>query len=108
LRYRLTLRLSCAVYLAVSLPPIEFPTRHTIDIWLVKLLTKMGVENAAHRFKWARHLSETALILGIALGISLAIPDDSARVLLVTGATGVCMVSYVIPVGNHLMMYYGM
>ncbi|GAQ87696.1 Amino acid transporter protein [Klebsormidium nitens] len=101
------LNVAMCLYLAVSLPPIEFPTRHTLDIWLVKLLTAVGVEDAAHRFRWGRHLTLTTLILGVALGISEAIPDNSAKVLLVTGATGVCMVSYVIPVGNHLMLYFG-
>lgn len=96
------------MYIATSVPPTEFPVRHTLDLWLVRLLTKLGVEDAKYRFKWGRHLAETALVMGAALGVSLAIPDSSAQVLVVTGATGVCMVSYVIPVGNHLMMYYGL
>ncbi len=29
------------------------------------------------------------------------------QVLLVTGATGVMMASYVVPVVNHLMLYFG-
>ncbi|GAQ81504.1 Amino acid transporter protein [Klebsormidium nitens] len=96
------------LYIAVSGPPSEFPVRHTLDLWFVRLLTRLGVENAKYRFKWRRHLAETSLVLGASLGIALAFPDDSAWVLLITGATGVCMVSYVIPVGNHLMMYYGL
>ncbi|GAQ87701.1 Amino acid transporter protein [Klebsormidium nitens] len=61
-------------------------------MWLVKLLTAVGVEAAAHQFRcWGRHITLTTLILGVALGISEAIPDNSAKVLLVTGATGVCM-----------------
>eukprot|EP00898_Chlorokybus_atmophyticus_P002369 jgi/Chlat1/3132/Chrsp21S03361 len=89
-----------ALYLALSLPPIEFPTRHTIDRWLPDSWI------SKKRFPMLRHIIETALILSVCLLIAELFPNNSGNVLVVTGATGVAMVSYVIPVVNHLLMYF--
>ncbi|CAK9219067.1 unnamed protein product [Sphagnum troendelagicum] len=91
------LNLSMAVYLAIANPTIEFPTRHTIDGWISTSLIKNRL---------VRHLGETGTILGFSLMVALIWPSSSGNVLVVTGATGVCMVSYVIPVMNHFLLFF--
>ncbi|OAE35796.1 hypothetical protein AXG93_2138s1030 [Marchantia polymorpha subsp. ruderalis] len=92
------LNLSMAVYLCLSVPVVEFPTRHTINGWLPETFMKDRA--------YARQLIITATILIFSLGMALAFPSSSGSVLVVTGATGVCMVSYLIPVVNHFLLYY--
>jgi hypothetical protein len=91
------LNISMLVYLAISNPVLEYPTRHTINGWIPERLLKG---------KWARHLTITSLILGVSMAIALAVPSDSGQILTATGATGVCMVSYFIPVVNHLLLHF--
>ncbi|KAG0630426.1 hypothetical protein M758_1G177400 [Ceratodon purpureus] len=91
------LNLSMTFYLAMALPMLEFPTRHTIDGWIPE--------------RWAtnkrlRHLVVMTAIVVFCLVIAVAWPASSGYILVVTGATGVCMVSYIIPVVNHLLLYY--
>ncbi len=86
-----------AVYLSIANPTIEFPTRHTIDGWISTSLIKNRL---------VRHLGETGTILGFSLMVSLIWPSSSGNVLVVTGATGVCMVSYIIPVMNHFLLFF--
>ncbi|KAG6555451.1 hypothetical protein Mapa_002681 [Marchantia paleacea] len=92
------LNLSMAVYLCMSSPTVEFPTRHTINGWLPESFMKDRA--------YVRQLIITGTILIFALGMALAFPGSSGSVLVVTGATGVCMVSYLIPIVNHFLLYY--
>ena len=46
-------------------------------------------------------------ILAICLGVSLAAPGDSAQIVVITGASGVFLSCYLIPIINHLMLYCG-
>lgn len=46
-------------------------------------------------------------ILAICLGVSLAAPDQSSQIVVVTGASGVFLACYLIPIVNHLMLYCG-
>lgn len=46
-------------------------------------------------------------ILAICLGISLAAPGQSAQIVVITGASGVFLSCYLIPIINHLMLYFG-
>jgi hypothetical protein len=86
-----------AVYLAFSLPMLEFPTRHTIDGWI----PDRWVTN-----KRLRHVVVMTAIVVFCLALAVLWPASSGSMLVVTGATGVCMVSYTIPVINHLLLYY--
>ena len=60
-----------AVYLALSLPPVEFPTRKTLDYWLPVALV---------RWPRLRHVVETGTILCISLLLALLFPSSSAKV----------------------------
>lgn len=46
-------------------------------------------------------------ILGICLAVSLAAPFNSAQIVVITGASGVFLSCYLIPVINHIMLYCG-
>ncbi|CAM6106707.1 unnamed protein product [Calypogeia fissa] len=91
------LNISMAVYLSLSSPVLEFPTRHTVNGWIPEGFLKG---------KKSRHVLVTTLILGVSLALALAFPSSSGEILTATGATGVCMVSYLIPVVNHLLLHY--
>ncbi|KAL3689246.1 hypothetical protein R1sor_015555 [Riccia sorocarpa] len=92
------LNLSMAVYLCLAVPAMEFPTRHTINGWLPEGFLK--------HHPYVRQLLITAAILTFSLGVALLFPSSSANVLVVTGATGVCMASYLIPIVNHFLLYF--
>lgn len=59
-----------------------------------------------HKEQAARHLVVMSCILAFCLAIAVIWPAKSGDMLVVTGATGVCMVSYIIPVVNHLLLFY--
>ncbi|DBA75039.1 TPA: hypothetical protein ACH3X1_010376 [Trebouxia sp. C0004] len=59
-----------AVYLALSLPPVEFPTRKTLDYWLPVALL---------RWPWLRHVMETGTMLCISLLLALLFRSSSAK-----------------------------
>ena len=65
------LTMIAAVYLSLSLPPVEFPTRKTLDYWLPVALV---------RWPWLRHVIETGTILSISLLLALLFPSSSAKV----------------------------
>ena len=46
----------------------------------------------------ALNVAVTCAIIGAALGVALALPDASASLFSLTGATGVCLVAYVFPI----------
>jgi len=48
-----------------------------------------------------RNALVTAAIVGAALGVALGLPDASASLFALTGATGVCLVAYVLPIAAH-------
>lgn len=55
----------------------------------------------------ARRFIIISTILVICLGIALAAPGQSAQIVVVTGASGVFLSCYLIPIVNHLMLYCG-
>lgn len=91
------LNLAMTVYLAFSTPMLEYPTRHTINGWIPESLSMN---------KRLRHLLVMTAILTFCTAISVIWPAKSGNMLVVTGATGVCMVSYILPVVNHLLLYF--
>ena len=46
----------------------------------------------------------TAAIVGCALGVALLLPNASSSLFALTGATGVCLVAYVLPICAHWSM----
>ncbi|XP_024515096.1 sodium-coupled neutral amino acid transporter 1 isoform X2 [Selaginella moellendorffii] len=88
---------SLTVYLAFAIPTVEFPTRYTINRWIPG-------DKKQNRF--LRHLCISAGILVFCTGISLISPNNSGAIITITGATGVSMVSYTIPVVNHFLLFF--
>lgn len=87
----------CVVYLAMALPMLELPARHTIDRWI----PQEWVQN-----KRLRHVGVMIVILGFSLALATTWPNQSGNIVVVTGATGVAMVSYIIPIINHFLLYF--
>eukprot|EP01018_Ginkgo_biloba_P002574 Gb_07884 [translate_table: standard] len=74
---------------------MEFPIRHTISSWFIRSKNNL----------WIR-ISVSALILSLSLGLALIFPNNSGQVLVVTGAVGVCIISYTIPIINHFCLFF--
>lgn len=89
------LNLSIYLYLALSVPMIEFPIRHTVSCWFPE--TKKSL---------LRRLSVSAVIMLLSLLLALIFPNNSGNVLVVTGAVGVCIVSYLVPITNHFCLLF--
>lgn len=91
------------VYLAISLPPIVFAMCLPVNNWMV-MASRGRYENLR---PFTRQLINVTIIILVCLAVSLGAPGSSGDVLTVTGATGVCLVSYLIPVLSHLMLVFG-
>lgn len=89
------LAVSVLCYIASCMPPLVYSMRAYVDFIIV---------GPRARFRWSRFLTETVLIL--LLPLLLALPDSgvSEKAYAVTGATGVCIVCYVVPVVVHLRL----
>lgn len=77
--------------------------RHTLVSWL----TPTDAAPGGHGH-WRQHLLLASGILGSAGAVAAAFPSNSASILIVTSAVGVCAVSYVLPITIHLALYCGM
>ena len=55
-------------------------------------------------FQLKRHMAETSGITVSSLLVALIFPAYAEKIFAITGATAVCIVCYVIPVGLHLKM----
>lgn len=96
------LNLLMTIYLAISLPPIVFACCMPVNNWLV--MFSRGRYESLRPFH--RRLINTSIIMVICLAVALAAPSESGNVLTVTGATGVCLVSYLIPTLSHLLLVF--
>lgn len=89
---------SGAVYLALSVPPLEFPIRDILNNWLP----------GPKEYSFWKHLAITTVILSVALAIALFWQSGSFKFIIITGATGVLMACYVCPVVNHFLLFFNM
>ena len=114
-----------AVYLMLCFPPMLVPLRETLvrlsrhlERRAVYLRTPPHARPALERehalelgaaggggssaaLPPALNAAVTCAIVGAALGVALALPDASASLFSLTGATGVCLVAYVFPIVAH-------
>lgn len=74
---------------------MQISLRYTLD-------SLIAGEDAPFQLK--RHLAETGGITVSSLLVALIFPAYAEKIFAVTGATAVCIVCYVIPVGLHLKM----
>lgn len=87
--------LAMALYLSISIPPMQISLRYTLD-------SLIAGEDAPFQLK--RHMAETTGIIVSSLLVALIFPAYAEKIFAITGATAVCIVCYVIPVGLHLKM----
>ncbi|KAL4457628.1 hypothetical protein ABPG75_012493 [Micractinium tetrahymenae] len=98
------LNLIVTIYLAISIPPICHATNHSVDGWLRRLFPRAY---AGLRRDWQRRFIVNCCTILPCLGVACGVPGESGTVLSVTGATGVAMCSYLMPVAIHFMLYFG-
>lgn len=108
------LNLLMTVYLALGCPPFEFILRQMLDSWVEAMRRHIPfvarIVPAHEEGGWKRRgrlLFMSFVTLGAVTVLAVLFPNNSSKVLAATGATGVMLVSYIIPVVNHLMLYYG-
>lgn len=84
-----------AVYLAISIPPMQLSLRYTLDCLI-----------AGEGAQWSRQrqVLETVGIIGACLGTAALFPSYAEKIFAVTGATAVCLVCCVLPVLIHLRL----
>jgi hypothetical protein len=85
------------VYLASCIPPLILSLRSYLDFALVG--PRAG-------FNWNRFLMLTSLIIAIPLSLAWHDPGLSETAFALTGATGVCLVCYIIPVIAHFRLMF--
>ena len=79
----------------VVLGHLQISLRYTLD-------SLIAGEDAPFQLK--RHMAETTGIIVSSLLVALIFPAYAEKIFAITGATAVCIVCYVIPVGLHLKM----
>eukprot|EP01023_Acetabularia_acetabulum_P000592 TRINITY_DN10247_c0_g1_i6.p2 TRINITY_DN10247_c0_g1~~TRINITY_DN10247_c0_g1_i6.p2 ORF type:complete len:471 (-),score=45.51 TRINITY_DN10247_c0_g1_i6:2072-3484(-) len=84
------------IYLAVSLPPVLLALRCTVETLFV---------GADAPFSLRRFLLETFGIFGVSLGVTCFFSGYAEKFFAFTGATGVCLVCYVIPFIIHFSLW---
>lgn len=97
------LNVAYTFYLIVSMPPFEYVTRHSMMKWWASLAKYIKFMDC---HMMIRKVVLAFLIYGFSLGISLAIPGESGKVITVTGAVGSGLVCYLIPIVNHFALYF--
>jgi hypothetical protein len=80
------------VYLALAMTTTHYALRKSLDAALL---------GPGAPFTWLRHVSLTLLILAASTSVALSFPGAADRIFSLTGATGVCLVCYVIPCYIH-------
>lgn len=83
--------------------PFEWACRHSVDSLVVQAFPSLNQP----KYVTARKVGEAFFVYGVSLGIALAIPGTSGDIIAVTGATGVLVVCYFIPLLNHYMLWFG-
>ncbi|CAL8465153.1 g4688 [Coccomyxa elongata] len=96
--YQGILNILLGVYLALTNPPLVYPVAHVFRGWFPGKQWGYGP---------VRRFIIIFTILAICLGISLAAPGQSSQIVVITGASGVFLSCYLIPIINHLMLYFG-
>ncbi|KAL3136879.1 hypothetical protein ABBQ32_006491 [Trebouxia sp. C0010 RCD-2024] len=87
--------LAMTLFLSISIPPMQISLRYTLD-------SLIAGEDAP--FQLRRHMAETSGIVVSSLLVALIFPAYAEKIFAITGATAVCIVCYVIPVGLHFKM----
>ena len=77
------------------LPWLQMSLRYTLDEWIMG----EGSQPSAKR-----SLMETGAIMATTLATALLFPTASEKIFSITGATGVLLVCYVVPVVIHLLL----
>lgn len=98
------LNLAVTIYLAISIPPIFHATNHTVESWLLRVFPR-GFGGLSR--PWVQRFIVNCCTILPCLGVALGVPGESGTVLSFTGATGVAMCSYILPVIFHFVLYFG-
>lgn len=88
---------SMVVYLSISMAPMAITMRYLLD--------SVGGKGEFQEYSWGRDVGYTLAGIFAATGVAIIWPAKAEKLFAVTGATGVCLVSYVLPVAVHLKLY---
>jgi solute carrier family 38 (sodium-coupled neutral amino acid transporter), member 11 len=91
------LAVAVLIYLSSCIPPLVLSLRCYLDFIIAG--PRAG-------FKWSRFLTLTVLIIAMPVLLAWHNPSLSERAFALTGASGVCIVCYVIPVLTHFKLLF--
>ena len=91
------LDVAMTVYLSISMAPMAITMRYLLD--------SVGNKGEFQEYSWGRDVGYTLGGIFAATGVAIIFPTQAEKLFAVTGATGVCLVSYVLPVAVHLKLY---
>ena len=94
----LALAVAMLTYLSTCIPPLVLSLRAYLDFI---------VAGPRAAFSARRHAALTAAIIALPLALAWRDPSLSETAFSVTGATGVCVVCYVVPVLAHFRLLFG-
>eukprot|EP00271_Cylindrocystis_brebissonii_P018776 TRINITY_DN545_c0_g1_i1.p1 TRINITY_DN545_c0_g1~~TRINITY_DN545_c0_g1_i1.p1 ORF type:complete len:559 (+),score=84.05 TRINITY_DN545_c0_g1_i1:373-2049(+) len=93
------LNILVALYITFVVPPMEIPAKNIVDSWL---------PGDKDHLPYLRHFLSTTIVIVGCLGVAIFFTSGSNYLLVVTGATGVFMVAYLVPILNHFLLYFGL
>lgn len=91
-----------AVYLSISMAPMAITMRYLLDA----VASEDGELTPNSRFLWVREVGFTLVGIVSATSVALIWPDSAEKLFAVTGATAVCLVSFILPVSVHLSLFF--
>ena len=87
-----------AAYITVVLAPFGIASRNTVDQGVRALIGSRGSSG--------RRVPEAFSFYVLSCAIAALSSGQSAKVLTVSGATGVAMIAFICPIGQHWMLYF--
>jgi hypothetical protein len=89
-----------AAYLAISMAPIVVTMRYMLE----SVGNNDSLDNSSNQSVYVRN---TMAAIVLPTMVAALFPKESAMIFAATGATAVCMISYIFPIGVHACLYFG-
>jgi len=89
-----------AAYLAISMAPIVVTMRYMLE----SIGNNDSLDSSSNRLVYVRNTMASILLPTL---VAAVFPKESAMIFAATGATAVCMISYIFPIGVHAYLYFG-
>jgi len=89
-----------AAYLAISMAPIVVTMRYMLE----SIVKNDSFGSSSNQSVYIRNTMASIVMPTL---VASLFPKESAMIFAATGATAVCMISYIFPIGVHAYLYFG-